>query len=436
MADMSVATGQEMTGSALLLGKALNDPIAGLSALTRVGITFTDAQEDQIKALAESGDVMGAQKIILGELEKQFGGSAAALGDTMTGSINKMKNSFEELARNLATAIVPLMEALVGWLQKALSWFNNLSPGMKTVVRNLVLVAAAIGPMLIVGAKLVKAFQAIKTAFIAVQLVMAANPFILLAIAVAAIAFLIFKNWDKILAFLKAVWEKIKDVFDAAIDFLVAAITAYLGIYKAIWDKIVAVVRAAIDLIRRIWEKVVGIITGVLDRVKGVIGSIGGAIKRRIQEVIDGWKLIFATAATFIRDKWDALIEFFRGLPGRLASAASGLFDGIKDAFRAAVNFVIRAWNNLSLRLGGAKISLGFGRSFTIPSVTLRTPNIPTIHTGGTFHAPRPGGEGLAVLRDNERVLAAGSSQPIHVQLVVDSRVLAEALIRHEEALA
>ncbi|KKL59122.1 hypothetical protein LCGC14_2218480, partial [marine sediment metagenome] len=80
MADMSVATGQEMTGSALLLGKALNDPIAGLSALTRVGITFTDAQKDQIKALAESGDVMGAQKIILGELEKQFGGSAAALG--------------------------------------------------------------------------------------------------------------------------------------------------------------------------------------------------------------------------------------------------------------------------------------------------------------------------------------------------------------------
>ncbi|KKL78037.1 hypothetical protein LCGC14_2028840 [marine sediment metagenome] len=96
------------------------------------------------------------------------------------------------------------------------------------LVTGLILVAAAIGPMLIVGAKLVKAFQAIKTAFIAVQLVMAANPFILLAIAVAAIAFLIFKNWDKILAFLKAVWEKIKEVFDAAIDFLVAAIKTIL----------------------------------------------------------------------------------------------------------------------------------------------------------------------------------------------------------------
>ena len=55
---------------------------------------------------------------------------------------------------------------------------------------------------------------------------------------------------------------------------------------------------------------------------------------------------------------------------------------------------------------------------------------------GGRFNAPTLGGEGLALLRDGERIGAAGSSEPMVVQLVVDSRVLAEVLIRHEEALA
>ena len=487
MADMSVATGQDMKGAALQLGKALNDPIAGLSALTRVGIGFTKAQREQILALVASGDVMGAQKIILGELENQFGGSAAALGDTMTGSINKMTNSFEELARNLAAFLVPIMGTLVGWLQSGLAAFNNLSPAVKKFAGPILLAVAAIGPLLIVGGKLIKAFQAIKAAFIAIQVVMAANPFILLAIAVVAIAFLIFKNWDKIKAFLLAVWEKIKDIFDAAIDFLIKVIKGYLQIYITIWETVVAVVTAAFEFVigflktswetivetfkkaieilvaafeafvefwkgifrkiveivvaavagvRETWDKLVAIVRGVLDRVQGAITSVGGAIGRAIQKIIDGWKVRFVRLWSFVTDGFNTLMNFFDELPTRLANATRGLFDGIKNAFRAAVNFVIRAWNNLSLKLGGAKVSLPFGRSFTIPSVTLSTPNIPTIHTGGTFHAPRPGGEGLAVLRDNERILAAGRSELIHVQLVVDSRVLAEALIRHEEALA
>ncbi len=62
--------------------------------------------------------------------------------------------------------------------------------------------------------------------------------------------------------------------------------------------------------------------------------------------------------------------------------------DGIKDAFRTAINWVIEKWNNLSLKLGGATISLPFGKSFTVPSVTLRTPNIPLLQGGGIVTSP------------------------------------------------
>ena len=77
-ADLSAAGFGSMDGAAKMLGKALNDPEAGLTALGRAGVTFTDQQKEQIKTLVESGDTLGAQKIILGEVESQVGGTAAA----------------------------------------------------------------------------------------------------------------------------------------------------------------------------------------------------------------------------------------------------------------------------------------------------------------------------------------------------------------------
>ena len=66
------------SAAAIQLGKALSDPEKGITALRRAGINFTDAQKEQIKTLVESGDVLGAQKLILAEVESQVGGTAAA----------------------------------------------------------------------------------------------------------------------------------------------------------------------------------------------------------------------------------------------------------------------------------------------------------------------------------------------------------------------
>src|SRR6266498_455756 len=73
-----VVTEENMRKGGIQLGKALNDPIKGIGALQRVGVTFTDAQKKQIAAMVKVGDVAGAQKIILGELRSEFGGAAAA----------------------------------------------------------------------------------------------------------------------------------------------------------------------------------------------------------------------------------------------------------------------------------------------------------------------------------------------------------------------
>jgi hypothetical protein len=122
MLNMSQAMGQDIKSSAIQLGKALNDPIAGIGALSRVGIQFTDQQKDMIAAMMEAGDVAGAQAIILGELETQFGGSARAMAEPAI----QLQNVWGDMKEEIGKAVIPLLanlaQRLLPHVQKATEW--------------------------------------------------------------------------------------------------------------------------------------------------------------------------------------------------------------------------------------------------------------------------------------------------------------------------
>jgi hypothetical protein len=101
-ADLSVQFGG-IDGASKQLGKALNDPIKGTTALAKAGVTFTDQQKKQIKTMVESGNVLGAQKIILKEVEGQVGGAAAAAADP----IEKLKVVAGNLAEQVGGFLLP-----------------------------------------------------------------------------------------------------------------------------------------------------------------------------------------------------------------------------------------------------------------------------------------------------------------------------------------
>jgi hypothetical protein len=111
--NLSVAMGKDMQSSAILVGKALNDPIGGLTALKKAGIQFTESQKETIKSLVEAGDVMGAQKIVLKELETQFGGSAKAAGETFAGQLKILKSQFGDIQESVGKFIVSGLTPLV-----------------------------------------------------------------------------------------------------------------------------------------------------------------------------------------------------------------------------------------------------------------------------------------------------------------------------------
>lgn len=126
MLDMATAMGTDASGGAIQLGKALNDPTEGVSALTRVGVTFTEEQKQLIKSLQETGDVAGAQKIILAELNKEFGGSAAAQVDTYAGQMKQLQNQIDNLAESVGGALLPTLTDAATALNLLLTWSNKV----------------------------------------------------------------------------------------------------------------------------------------------------------------------------------------------------------------------------------------------------------------------------------------------------------------------
>ncbi|MGH2478108.1 MAG: phage tail protein, partial [Ktedonobacteraceae bacterium] len=125
--DVSQAMHQDLQSSAIQVGKALGDPLTGMTALQRIGVTFTAQEKEQIKTMMAHNDVMGAQKIILKELNTEFGGSAEAAGKTLGGALDILKNKFEDLKIKVGTAVMPILADLMSFVSdKVFPIFENL----------------------------------------------------------------------------------------------------------------------------------------------------------------------------------------------------------------------------------------------------------------------------------------------------------------------
>lgn len=128
------------------------------------------------------------------------------------------------------------------------------------------------------------------------------------------------------------------------------------------------------------------------DEIAAATGRAWDWIKEKAGEGVD-----------WIREKFNDFVGWFKELPGRISDAASGLFDGLKDAWRSAANWIIDKWNNFSLTIGGGSIA-----GIDIPEVSLNTPNLPRLHTGGRVPGV-PGEDVLTVLQAGEQVTASAA---------------------------
>lgn len=106
-ADLSTVLGTDLESTTLQLGKAIQDPILGISALGRAGIQFTEDQKEVIKSLVETGDIAAAQAIILNEVEQEVGGAAAAVAQTTTGQVTQLQNAIGDIKEEIGEELLP-----------------------------------------------------------------------------------------------------------------------------------------------------------------------------------------------------------------------------------------------------------------------------------------------------------------------------------------
>lgn len=132
--NVAQAMGTDLKSAAIQVGKALNDPILGVTALARSGIQFTEVQKDTIKKLVETNQLAAAQTIILKELETQFGGSAEAARNTLGGALAGLQNAFGDLFEISQSGTAGVVKSI-----------NRITDSLGTLQQKMPTIIAAIG---------------------------------------------------------------------------------------------------------------------------------------------------------------------------------------------------------------------------------------------------------------------------------------------------
>lgn len=400
MADLSTAMGQSTKSSALQLGKALNDPIKGISALSRVGVSFTEQQKEQVEALVESGNTMGAQKVILAELTKQFGGSAKAAGDTFAGKVKHLKDIWDGFVESLVRKAIPTLTRIVDYLSKNLpaaiaagsNAFNKVKAAVGPFLASLVTAGVAMGKAIL---PTLKQIGSIVTGTVLPALGSFAgflknNTDLLVALgaglAAAKIALIAYNTYVKVTTAVTKAWAVVQKILNGtmkanpiglvitAIGLLVAGLVlaykksqTFRNIVNKTWNAIKVATKAVFGVVKTIIVTTFNAISGV---VKSVTKAIASAVKATWNAIRTAtkvaWNLIKNTVLVPLR----LLLAAVRGDTGAMKgiitsawnfikSATSRVWNGIKTAVTTALTAVVNAVKGLQSKVTGALSSAG-----------------------------------------------------------------------------
>lgn len=169
--NMSTALGQDLKSSSIQLGKALQDPVLGMTALRRVGVNFTKDQVEMVKQMVKNGETMKAQKFILAELAAEFGGSARKQTETFTGKLKQLWNQFNDVEETIGAALIPVLQELANRIIPIVQQIADWAAKNKEAFANITLLVGAVGvlfvtlgPFLVVLPGIVSLFTALWTA--------------------------------------------------------------------------------------------------------------------------------------------------------------------------------------------------------------------------------------------------------------------------------
>lgn len=293
--DLATRMNGDLKGATIQIGKALNDPVKGITALAKAGIQFTADQKAMIASMVEAGDVAGAQRMILAELEKQFGGSAKAARDADPGAA--MAQSFANFQEEIGGKLLPLLPAIADAITGVLDTFSALPAGVQSSIIVIAGLGAAFGPALVglggliqAGAGTIAMFKGVKLALDFGGLIknlipmiatlgkamigLLANPVLLTAAVVIGGIFLAWQNWDKI----KPIIDRVVVAVTGFWNEHVAPVLAALG--KALVQAVTWWIDLHIGAIKAVGQLVIGVKTWLQDKLGAIFDWVGKKIEK------------------------------------------------------------------------------------------------------------------------------------------------------------
>lgn len=376
--DMAQAMGGAPKDAAIQLGKALNDPIKGITALSRVGVAFTEEQKAQIKTMQEAGDMAGAQQVILAELNKEFGGSAAAAAAADDGWA-QINDRMGEAAETVGAALLPVLGMLSGFIVTTIvpaietaaaafaAWLADpavqagiaqladaISTGLavafdfiaNTAIPALVGAWALLQPAIaaiipLFTSDLPTSLQSTGTTFTVLQEVITAVMGAIQAVIGAVlpqIAAFWQANGAEIMAFVQTTWDAIQGIIQTALQIIQAIVVPILGAIAGFINAHGTEIQA---ILKATWDYISGVITVALNLIQGLLKTILLAING---DWAGAWAMLQKTSAEFVQGIIDTVTKSLGDLEGvfnTVVASIKAIWDGfVTSAAAIGANIV------------------------------------------------------------------------------------------------
>lgn len=328
--------------------------------LDDLGVTSL-RQTDTMKRLSSASELMSSMVDLSNnawEENAALTNESAKRYETTAAKITQMKNTITELCVKLGDILLPIIQSVINAISRFANWLTNLNPAVQKVIVAVLAIVSALGPFLIILAKLITSFgtimtivpkivtviKTVKTAFAAFNATLLANPIVLIVAAIAALVAGFVLLWNKCEGFRNFwinLWENVKNVCKKVIDGIVGFFNGIINFIKNNWQSLLLFLvnpfAGAFKLLYDNCEGFRNFIDGIIQKIKDIFASIVSFIDTNVIQPI---KNFFAPIVGWFTELFMSIYNSLASIINVIWGIIQGLWQMIVALFTAAITWI------------------------------------------------------------------------------------------------